>query len=189
MQQSDKNEITHLLHDWKGGDDEAMHKLMGAVYGQLKVMAHRYTIKERSDNTLNTTGLVHEAFLRMVDQDNRAYQNRSHFYAIVSTCMRRVILEVVRSRNAKKRGNGAHKVELEDHFLIAPSDVEQILGINDALEKLETFDPKLSKIVEYRYFGGLKMEEIAEAMECSLSTVKRDWRLAKTWLHAEFNEN
>lgn len=188
MEQTDKYEITHLLNDWKGGDDAAMHKLMGVVYDQLKIMAHRYTIKERSDNTLNTTGLVHEAFLRIVDQNNREYQNRSHFYAIVATCMRRVILEVARSRKAEKRGNGAHKVELEDHFMIAPNDAEQILGVNDALEKLETFDPRLSKIVEYRYFGGLKLEEIAEAMECSLSTVKRDWRLAKTWLHAEFSE-
>ena len=91
MEQINKNEITHLLNNWKGGDDEAMHQLMVVVYDQLKIMAHRYTIKERSDNTLNTTGLVHEAFLRIVAQNNREYQNRSHFYAIVATCMRRVI--------------------------------------------------------------------------------------------------
>lgn len=187
MKTTDQNEITHLLHDWKSGDQQALSKLMDVVYDQLKLMAHRYTIRERKDHTLNTTGLVHEAFLRIADQNNREYQNRSHFYAIISTCMRRVILEMARSRNAQKRGNGAVKVGLEDHFVIAPEDAGQILSVNDALEKLETFDPRLSKIVEYRYFGGLKLEEIADAMECSLSTVKRDWRLAKTWLQHEFN--
>lgn len=188
MEATDRNDITHLLNDWNSGDEKAIHKIMGMVYDQLKMMAHRYTIKERADNTLNTTGLVHEAFLRIIGQHNRNYQNRSHFYAIVSTCMRRVILEVARSRNAEKRGNGAHKVELEEHFLISQDDADQIIAVNDALEKLDSFDPRLAKVVEYRYFGGMKMEEIAEAMECSLATVKRDWRLAKTWLHSEFNE-
>lgn len=187
MQNADPNEITHLLNDWKGGDQQAMDRLMGVVYDQLKLMAHRYTIKERADQTLNTTGLVHEAYLKILGQNND-FQNRAHFYAIVSTCMRRVILEVVRARNAEKRGSGAHKVELEDHFLVAQNDADQIITINDALVKLEEFDPRLAKIVEYRYFGGMKMEEIAEALDCSLSTVKRDWRLAKAWLQAEFTE-
>ncbi len=181
-------DVTHLLNDWRDGNEHAMGKLMDAVYDQLKLMAHRYNLKERQDNTLNTTGLVHEAFLRMVEQKNRNYENRSHFYAIVSTCMRRIILEVARSRNAQKRGSGAHKVELQDHFLISDNDAEQILSVNDALEKLEQFDPKLAQIVEYRYFGSMKLEEIAEAMQCSLSTVKRDWRLAKSWLSAEFKD-
>ncbi len=185
METIDNRQITVLLNDWKSGDEQAMSKIMGMVYDQLKFMAHRYTIKERADNTLNTTGLVHEAYLKIIGQNNREYQNRSHFYAIVSTCMRRVILEVARTRNAHKRGNGAQKVKLEDHFLISESDADQILCINDALEKLREFDSRLAEIVEYRYFGGMKLEEIAEALECSLSTVKRDWRLAKSWLHTE----
>lgn len=188
MQPIDNHPITVLLHEWKDGNDEAMGKVMGMVYDQLKMMAHRYTIRERPDHTLNTTGLVHDAYLKILGQNNRGYENRSHFYAIASTCMRRVILEVVRSRNAAKRGSGAQKVPLEDHFLISDADADQILSINDALEKLNEFDPKLATITEYRYFGGMKMEEIAEALDCSLSTVKRDWRLAKMWLQSELSE-
>lgn len=189
MQANNNHPITVLLNDWKEGDEEAMGKVMGMVYDQLKVMAHRYTIKERPDNTLNTTGLVHDAYLRILGQNNRAYENRSHFYAIVSTCMRRVILEVVRARNAHKRGNGAHKVALEEHFLISDADADQILSINAALEKLSEFDARLAEITEYKYFGGMKTEEIAEAMDCSVSTVKRDWRLAKMWLQDELGES
>lgn len=189
MEAPKNDDITHLLNDWKSGDERAMAKIMDLVYSQLKIMAHRYTIKERADNTLNTTGLVHEAFLRIIDQNNRAYQNREHFYAIVATCMRRVILEVARSRNAEKRGSGAKKVKMQDHFLISQEDADQIITVNSALEKLETFDKRLAQVIEYRYFGGMKFEEIAEAMECSLSTVKRDWRLARAWLRSEFTEN
>jgi RNA polymerase sigma factor (TIGR02999 family) len=187
VEHAETNHITMLLHEYRDGNNEAMDKLMGLVYEQLKVMAHRYTVKERTDNTLNTTGLVHDAYLKISGQNNRSYENRSHFYAIVSTCMRRAIMEVVRNKNAHKRGNGAQKVALEDHFLISDGDAEQILHINNALEKLAEFDQRLADITEYRYFGGMKMEEIAEAMDCSLSTVKRDWRLAKAWLQAELS--
>lgn len=186
METTNQNEITHLLHNWKSGDEQAMNRLMGIVYDQLKLMAHRYTIKEKADNTLNTTGLVHEAFLRIVDQQN-SYQNRSHFYAIVATCMRRVILEVARSRKTQKRGSGVPKIELKDYFLISSDDAAQILAVNDALTRLEQFDERVAQVVEMRYFGGMTLTEIADALECSPATVKRDWRLAKTWLHAEFS--
>jgi RNA polymerase sigma factor (TIGR02999 family) len=188
MEATDKSPITVLLREWKEGNDAAMDKVMSMVYDQLKVIAHRHTLKEKSDHTLNTTGLVHDAYLKVLDQNNRAYENRSHFYAIVSTCMRRVIMEAVRARNAHKRGNGAQKVPLQDHFLISDGDAEQIMNINNALEKLSEFDPRLAEITEYRYFGGMKMEEIAEALDCSLSTVKRDWKLAKIWLQTELGE-
>lgn len=189
MNPQDPDQITHLLNDWKKGDEDAMSQVMAMVYDQLKLLAHRYTIKERSDHTLNTTGLVHEAYLKLLRQNNRDYQNRAHFYAIVSTCMKRIILEVARARNAQKRGNGAAKVELKDHFLISEADADQILIVNDALEKLAEFDPRLAEVVEFRYFGGLKLEEIAETMDCSLSTVKRDWRLARKWLQTEMKVN
>lgn len=189
MQPSDQDAITVLLHEWKDGSEDAMGKVMHMVYDQLKAMAHRYTIRENTDHTLNTTGLVHDAYLKMLGQNNRTYENRSHFYAIVSTCMRRVILEMVRARHAHKRGNGAQKVPLRDHFLISDTDADQILSVNAALEKLAEFDPKLAEITEYRYFGGMKNEEIAEVLGCSLSTVKRDWRLAKMWLQAALEEN
>jgi RNA polymerase sigma-70 factor (ECF subfamily) len=189
MRPQDADQITHLLNDWKSGDEEAMSQVMAMVYDQLKLLAHRYTIKERSDRTLNTTGLVHEAYLKIIKQNNRNYQDRAHFYAIVSTCMRRVILEVARSRNTNKRGNDAQKVEVKEHFLISETDADQVLSVNEALEKLTGFDPRLAEVVEHRYFGGLKLEEIAEAMDCSLSTVKRDWRLAKTWLQNELKDH
>lgn len=188
MLPADNHPITVLLHEWKDGDEKAMDKVMGMVYDQLKAMAHRYTIRENSDNTLNTTGLVHDAYLKILGQNNRAYENRSHFYAIMCTCMRRVILEVVRSRNAHKRGNGAQKVPLEDHFLISDADADRILSINEALEKLAEFDPRSAEITEYKYFGGMKTDEIAEALGVSESTVKREWRLAKLWLRAELGD-
>ncbi len=182
------HDITHLLHDWKSGDERAINQLMGIVYDQLKLMAHRYTIKERADNTLNTTGLVHEAFLRIVNQQN-SFENRSHFYAIVATCMRRVILEVARSKRAHKRGNNSHKVELRDHFLISSEDADQILAVNDALTQLEKIDPRAAQVVEMRYFGGMTTDEIADTLHCSPATVKRDWRLAKAWLQGVFEGN
>lgn len=189
MKSTDNSPITYLLNNWKNGDEQAIDQIMEMVYGQLKILAHRYTIKEQTDRTLNTTGLVHEAYLKIIGQNSRAYQNRSHFYAIVSTCMRRVILEVARSRNAHKRGNGAYKIKMEDHFLISEVDADQILSVNSALERLGEFDSRLAEVVEYRYFGGMQLEEIAKVMECSLSTIKRDWRLAKTWLHNELKDN
>lgn len=189
MEVTEKNQITHFLRSWKSGDEQAMGQVMGMVYEQLKVLAHRYTIKERADLTLNTTGLVHEAYLKILGQNNREYQNRSHFYAIVSTCMRRVILEVARARNTHKRGEGAQKVQMEEHFLISEGDADQIISINDALDRLKEIDSRLAEVVEYRYFGGMNLEEIAEALDCSLSTVKRDWRLAKSWLHTELKDH
>lgn len=189
MQNPDSEAITMWLHEWRDGKPEAMDKVMALVYDQLKQMAHRYTLRENPDHTLNTTGLVHDAYIKILGQNQRSYENRAHFYAIVSTCMRRVIMEMVRSRNAHKRGNGAHKVPLMDHFLISDTDADQIISVNDALVKLGEFDPRLAEITEYRYFGGMKMEEIAKALGCSLSSVKRDWKLARLWLQSELSED
>lgn len=177
----DRNEITVLLRKHQAGSEEVVDALMPLIYGQLKLMAHRYMIRENGDHTLNTTGLVHEAYLRMLKQ-NADYQNRSHFYAIVATTMRRILLEAARSKKAQKRGEGAHKVPLEEHFIISEEDADQLITIDAALNRLQTVDERLAQIVELRYFGGLNTKEIALAIDCSESTVKRGWQTAKAWL-------
>ncbi len=181
---SDSNkQVTVLLQDYHNGNVQAIEKLVPIIYDQLKAIAHRFMVKENANHTLNTTGLVHEAYLRILAQENNNYQNRSHFYAIVATTMRRILLEVARSKNAVKRGSGANKIQLEEHFIISQNDADQIITIDSALKKLHQIDPRLAQVVELRYFGGMNVEEIAEAIDCSPSTVKRDWRTAKAWLY------
>ena len=175
------HEITVLLRKHQAGNEEVVDKLIPLIYEQLKLMAHKYMIRENSDHTLNTTGLVHEAYLRILKQ-NADYQNRSHFYAIVATTMRRILLEAARSKKAQKRGDGAHKVPLEEHFIISEEDADQLITIDAALNRLQAIDERLAQIVELRYFGGLNTEEIAMAIECSESTVNRGWQTAKAWL-------
>ena len=177
----DSGAITLLLRQHKGKNEEAVNKLIPLIYDQLKVIARRYIIKEDKDLTLNTTGLVHEAYMRMIKQEVD-FVNRGHFYAIVATTMRRILLEAARAKNTVKRGEGASKVDLKDHFMISKEDADQLISINSALEKLETLDAELAAIVELKYFGGLQNKEIAEALRCSESTVKRGWRTAKSWL-------
>lgn len=174
--------ITRMLQDHRGERDMMVNKLMPVIYDQLKLIAHRYIIRERNDHTLNTTGLVHEAYMKLLKQ-HVEYQNRAHLYAIVATTMRRILLEAARAKNTQKRGEGAYKVPLEEHFVISDSDADQLITINTALERLEVIDERLAQIVELRYFGGMNSKEIAAAMDCSESTVKRGWRTAKAWLY------
>lgn len=178
-------EITVMLHGWKSGDSKAINELVGVVYNQLKHMAHRYTNKDHGHYTMNTTGLVHEAYIQLMGQHNKDFNNRAHFYAIMSTCMRRVLLENIRNRQAIKRGGDRAQVDLDESMLQGEKDLDQILSVDQALNKLIEFDPDLAKLVEYRYFGGMTLEEIAEVSNKSLSTVKREWRLAKSWLYSE----
>lgn len=180
--------ITILLNKHQAGNEQVVDKIIPIIYEQLKVMAHKYMIKENQDHTLNTTGLVHEAYLRLLGQ-NTDFQNRSHFYAIVAKTMRRILLEAARSKKANKRGNGASKIPLEDHFIISEMDADQLITIDAALQKLQTLDERLAKVVELRYFGGLNTKEIAAAIDCSESTIKREWRTAKAWLFEYLNGN
>lgn len=184
-----KNQVTILLKDLHEGKNDALNNLIPIIYEQLKIMAHRFIIKENPDLTLNTTGLVHEAYIRVLGQEKNDYQNRSHFYAIVSTTMRRILLEAARSKRATKRGSGAQKVQLEEHFVISETDADQLITIDEALHKLQKLDPRLAKVVECRYFGGMNIEEIALATNSSQSTVKRDWRIAKAWLYQYLNDS
>lgn len=184
-----ENQVTLLLQDYHKGKSDALNDLIPIIYDQLKMMAHRFIIKESTNLTLNTTGLVHEAYLKVLGQKKNDYQNRSHFYAIVATTMRRILLEAARSKKAVKRGSGAQKIDLEEHFVISENDADQLISIDNALNKLQELDPRLAIVVECRYFGGMKNEEIALVTNSSISTVKRDWRIAKAWLYQYLKSN
>jgi RNA polymerase sigma factor (TIGR02999 family) len=191
--------ITQLLNDWGDGKPEAMQQLFPLVYDELRKMAQRHLFRERADHTLQRTALVHEAFFRLVDQRDLKLQNRAHFFAIASQAMRRILVDHARARNADKRGGNEKPASLEamaeqgqytsaaiepvvDHNALTDIDV---LSIDRALTKLESFDTQQAKIVELRFFGGLSIEETADAMEISSATVKRDWAVARLWFRRE----
>ena len=196
------NRITQLLVAWSEGDAGALENLTPLIYEHLKNMAARHLRREPAERTIQTTGLVHEAFLRLVDQRSPRWQNRSHFFAIASNLMRRVLVDQARVRLAKKRGGGQANLSLDaagatleglgEHLLLdAQSDGGEeagranLLGIDAALTRLDALDRRQAQIVELRFFGGLTVEETAQVLEISNATVKRDWIMAKAWLARE----
>lgn len=183
---SGRGEVTALLEAWSRGEGEAPERLMALVYGELRAIAGRYFRRERSDRTLQPTGLVHEAYLKLVDQTRVEWKNRGHFFAIASQAMRRILVDHARARRAEKRGAGAAAltlgVDLAQETPVEPIDV---LALDQALARLAAADAEQARIVELRYFGGLTLEETAEAVGRSLATVKRDWRTARAFLHRE----
>ncbi|HXI90683.1 MAG TPA: sigma-70 family RNA polymerase sigma factor [Blastocatellia bacterium] len=182
---SSPDEVTRMLIEWSNGDRGALDKLIPLVYGELRQIAAGVLRRERSDHTLQPTALVHEAYLRLIDQRNVNWQNTAHFFAIAAQAMRRIIVDHARRHNAVKRGGDNLKVELEEaRSQPGPLDVD-VLKLDDALTALAAFDPQQSRIVELRFFGGLSIEETAEVIGISPATVKRDWSMAKAWLHRE----
>lgn len=180
--------VTQLLLQWQEGDEAAMDDLMPLVYEELRRIAHRHLRRERADHTLSTTALVHEAYLNLVDQDMMPWQNRVHFYAIASRVMRRVLIWYARKRNAAKRGGGIPNLALDDVVVLSDDRMEELLALDQALEKLEAMDARLCRVVECRYFGGLSVQETAEALAISPATVKRDWQTARAWLRRTLDE-
>lgn len=178
-------DVTRLLVEWRDGDGDAVDRLMPLVYDELRRLAHLHLRKERSGHTLNTTALVHEAFLNLVDQDHVPWQNRSHFYAIASRVMRRVLIWYARKRNRLKRGGGVPNLPLDEVVLVSDDRVEELLALDQALVKLEAMDERMCRVVECRYFGGLTIVETAEVLSVSPATVKLDWKAAKAWLLRE----
>jgi RNA polymerase sigma-70 factor (ECF subfamily) len=178
-----QQEVTQLLDDWSGGDENALAKLIPLVQPELHRLAHHYMSRERTGHTLQTTELLDEAYLRLVGDPKRNWQNRTHFVAAAAQLMRRIIVDRARERRARKRGGGAVKVSLDDALLVTEKRSEELLALDEALERLEVHDPRKSQIVELRYFGGLTMEEIAAFLELSERTVRREWRMAKAWLY------
>ena len=176
-------EVTQLLLDWNEGKEDALEKLMPLVYKELRRLAHQYLRRERSGHTLLTTDLVHEAYLKLIDQKRVRWQNRTHFFGIAANLMRRILVDHARGRGRVKRGAGAQRVSLNEATLVSRSSEVDILAIDEALTKLALLDERKARVVELRFFGGLEVEEAAEFLKLSPMTVLRDWKMAKAWLH------
>jgi len=179
------SEVTQLLNQWQQGDTAALDRLMPLVYDELRRQAHGYMRHERNGHTLDTTALVHEAFLNLNGEDAAPWQNRAHFVAIASRVMRRVLIWYARKRNAAKRGGGIQAVPLDEKALFSDSRLEELLSLDQALAQLERLDERLCRVAECRHFGGLSVKETAEALSISPATVKRDWQTARAWLRRE----
>ena len=176
--------ITLLLAEWKQGDKDAFDKLMDYVYDDLKQRASVYMKFQRPEHSLQTTGLVHEAFIKLVDKNEIEWQDRQHFLAIASKVMRRILIDYARHRNRIKRGGNNENLAFEEtQYILAEKNSQvDLIHLDEALNKLSAFDERQAKIVELKYFGGLTMDEIAEILDVSKTTVKRDWDIAKAWL-------
>ena len=184
---SSTNQITSLLVRWRGGDKAALDALIPLVYAELRRVAHYYLQQERPGHTLQSTALVHEAYARMVQQDLPDWQNRAHFFAVAAQLMRQILVDYARSRAAAKRGAGACRITLgEAELQPGPVNVD-VVALDDALSSLAKLDSQQSRVVELRFFGGLSIEETAEALGISPSTVNRDWNTARVWLHRELD--
>jgi RNA polymerase sigma factor (TIGR02999 family) len=174
--------MSQLLVAWGNGDKAALDKLIPLVYDELHRMAHHYMRGERPGHSLQTSAIINEAYLRLVDYRKMRWQNRAHFFAVAAQLMRRILVDHARSRNYAKRGQGACKVSLEEAE-VSQEPATYMIALDDALINLATLDPRKNQIVELRYFGGLSIEETAEVLGLSPTTVKREWRGAKAWLH------
>jgi RNA polymerase sigma factor (TIGR02999 family) len=174
-----------MLLSWREGDEQALDALLPVVYDELKGLAHARMRHERPGHTLDTTGLVHEAFIRLVDIKQIEWEDRSHFLSMASRTMRRVLIDHARQKKSQKRGGGAAKTELREPMLMTESDAGELLDLDDALNRLAEAHPRQSRAVELRYFGGLTLEEAAEVLEVSPPTVMRDVRFAEAWLGRE----
>ncbi len=179
-------EVTQLLNELEGRNQEATPRLFELLYNELRKLAQYYLKSERPDHTLQATALVHEAYVRLVGSDPH-WRNRTHFFAIASSAMRRVLVDQARAKHAAKRPNPQQRVDLDEAPLLSNESFDEILSLDQALERLSKLDPLQAQIVELRYFGGLTAEQTAQALEISASSVNRDWTIAKAWLHAELS--
>ena len=184
-------EITELLQDWRSGSQQALDRLMPVVYDALRAIASRHLSRERRDGTLATTALVHEAYVRLVDQREVDWQNRAHFFAIAARVMRRIVVDEARRRKRVKRGSGVTPVQIESADEFADGSglaIPDVLALDRALTDLEAMDPQQGRVVELKFFGGLTAEEIAAVMNLSTRTVKREWSVARAWLYRALQE-
>lgn len=183
-----RKDVTGLLIDWSKGDQEALNKLMPLVYDELRRLASRHLRHERAAHTLQTTALVHEAYLKLVDQRNANWQNRVQFFAAAAQVMRHILVDYARSRRAFKRGGDYCRLSLDEAVISAEAKDPDLLTLHEALNNLAAIDPPQSRVVELRVFGGLTVEETAEALGISPRTVKREWSMAKAWLHKQMRD-
>jgi len=175
-------EVTQLLQAWGSGDEKALEKLVPVVYQELHRMARHYMAGERPNHTLQTTALIHEVYVRLVQSRHMSWQNRAHFFAICAQLMRRILVDFARSRRYQKRGGAAVRIPLEEALVVSQDPPADLVALDDALKALASVDERKSRVIELRFFGGLSVEEAAEVLSVSPETVMRDWRLAKVWL-------
>jgi RNA polymerase sigma factor (TIGR02999 family) len=179
--------VTVLLREWRGGDRTALDRLMRLVYDELRRLAKSYLRREREGHTLQSTALVNEAYLRLVEQAGADWQSRAHFFGVAAQLMRQILVDHARERRAAKRGGGEERLALDEAMEVPHRRPVDLLALDDALNDLAKFDPRQAHIVELRYFGGLEIDETAEVLGISASTVKREWNLAKAWLYGQLN--
>lgn len=184
---SPPHEITLLLAEWSEGNQAALDQLYPLVYDELRRLAHGYLRRERKGHTLQTTALINEAYLRLVDQKHVHWANRSHFFGISAQIMRRILIDHARRYNYAKRGGGAQRISLDEAAVVAKQRGQALLMLDEALKSLAKIDPRRSQVVELRYFGGLNNEEIAGVLKISENTVMRDWNMARAWLYQELS--
>ena len=180
-----ERDVTSLLVRWRNGDANAFDELAPIVYDELRKLARSHLRRERPGHTLQSTALVHEAYLRMIDQQNVSWQNRSHFYGIAAQMIRRILVDYARAKKTKKRGEAAPKIAFEEAAGAHGAEDLDLVALDDALKALAEIDPRQSRIVELRYFAGLSIEDTAEVLGISPATVKRDWTVARAWLRRE----
>jgi RNA polymerase sigma-70 factor, ECF subfamily len=186
MSQTSTQDLTQMLIQLSEGKSQVVDDILPLIYDELRSLASNYLRRERSDHTLQPTALVHEAYIKLIDQTQVKWQNRAHFFGIAANIMRRILVDYARKHHADKRGGDAEKLPLEEEILIVSEGKSaELLALDEALENLARIDPQKSKIVELRYFGGLSVEETAEVLGVSEITVKRHWRMAKAWLYGQ----
>jgi RNA polymerase sigma-70 factor (ECF subfamily) len=187
MEELPKGEVTLLLAAWSKGDPEALNKVVPLVYAELHRIARRAWSQQPHNNTLQPTALINEAYLKLANAENATFQDRCHFFAVACSAMRQILVNHAKSRLTDKRGGGRANVSLDEVQPAVHQEAAEIVALHEALEALHAVDPRKSRVVEMRYFGGLSVEETAEAMGVSVRTVNRDWRLARSWLIREMN--
>jgi len=187
MTQASREEVTGMLQAWSEGDQAALEKLMPLVYAELHRLAKRYMGREHAGHTLQTSALVNEAYLRLVDARGVHWQNRTHFFAVSAQIMRRILVDFARAKQNLKRGGGARQVTLDEGLVVSPERGADLLALDEALKGLAVLNSRQAQVVELRYFGGLNEEEVAEVLKVSSRTVRNDWSLARAWLYRELN--
>ncbi len=188
METPDRTEITGLLLEAREGKPDALDRLYPLMYEALRGLAHRALRREREGHTLGTTALVHEAYLRLVDQNRATWHDRAHFLAIAATIMRRILVDHARRQHRQKRGGDRQPVSLDESVILADQRAEELLALDEALERLSALNPRLGQVVECRFFAGLTTEETAEALQVTSRTVERDWQKARGWLYDQLGE-
>ncbi len=185
MSATGPREVTRLLAAWNRGDPAALEELTRLVYQELRRLAHHYMQGQRSGHTLQTTALINEVYLRLAGQEQPDFASRSHFLAVAAKAMRQILVDHAKASLRQKRGGGAHAVSLDDVAVVSPEPMQDIVELNEALERLAALDARTAQVVELKYFGGLEQEQIAEALHISAVTVRRDWVFSRAWLHSE----